>query len=528
MDLHWEDGLADTLVHYFQQAVAFRGEHPAVEESDGRGVTYTAMARLVALSASWLEAHGVVPGDRVGVQLPKSVDALAVILGVMQLGAAYVPVDVDAPVSRCAFILHDCGVRLVVADQRLVEDLGKELAGLGAEPVILGLEVTGAGVALSRALSQPGAWQDRQLEGRLGPAPDDLAYILYTSGSTGKPKGVMLSHRNATSFIDWCSSEFQPQPTDRFSSHAPFHFDLSILDLYLPIKHGATIVLFSANDGKEPTGLAALIATRAITVWYSTPSVLSMLAQYGKLARHDYRHLRLVFFAGEVFPIKHLSALKAHWPEPVYVNLYGPTETNVCTWHPIPATIPDSQSTPFPIGRVCPHLQARRMATDDREAEPGQEGELWIAGAHVMLGYWNLPARTAEALVPGPDGTRWYRTGDIVVDEGDGVMRFVGRKDRMVKRRGYRIELGEIEAALYRHPDIADAAVVAGTDDLGTTAITAFLVVRGPTAPTTIELKRFCVTAIPGYMIPDRFEVRSSLPKTSTDKTDYQALKGAP
>ena len=148
------------------------------------------------------------------------------------------------------------------------------------------------------------------------PEPSQLAYILYTSGSTGRPKGVMLSHGNAACFIDWCSDVFQPNEHDRFSSHAPFHFDLSILDIYVSLKHGATLVLVEEQLGKEPARLAPWIAEKKITVWYSAPSILSLLAQFGKLEQHDYSALKLVLFAGEVFPIKYLKLLKSLWRHP--------------------------------------------------------------------------------------------------------------------------------------------------------------------------------------------------------------------
>jgi amino acid adenylation domain-containing protein len=353
--------------------------------------------------------------------------------------------------------------------------------------------------------------------------PDDLAYILYTSGSTGKPKGVMLSHRNALSFVDWCSDTFAPLESDRFSSHAPFHFDLSILDLYVPLKHGATLVLIDADVGKDPMGLADLIASTGITVWYSAPSILSMLAQFGKLERHRYDSLRTVLFAGEVFPIKHLRRLKRLILHPRYFNLYGPTETNVCTWYEIPVTIPDERDAPYPIGKVCAQLRGIVVDEDGSDVAPGSEGELCIAGPNVLCGYWNLPEHTARAFLPSRADGPWYRTGDIVIEGHDGDLTFVGRRDRMVKRRGYRIELAEIEAGLYRHPAVEEAAVVAVKDQDGGARIRAFLSFIDR-KPSLIELKRFCAEVLPLYMVPDDFVIRDTLPKTSTDKIDYQRL----
>src|SRR5262249_14488047 len=147
---------------------------------------------------------------------------------------------------------------------------------------------------------------------------DDLAYILYTSGSTGRPKGVTLSHANASTFVDWCSTTFEPTSDDRFSAHAPFHFDLSILDIWVALKHGATLMIIDEELGKDPSGLARYIAGARISIWYSAPSILSLLAQRGQLASHDYGSLRLVLFAGEVFPVTHLRSLQRLWPHPRY------------------------------------------------------------------------------------------------------------------------------------------------------------------------------------------------------------------
>jgi amino acid adenylation domain-containing protein len=380
-------------------------------------------------------------------------------------------------------------------------------------------------MALRRALDDAQAARPAPAATTARPAPQDLAYILYTSGSTGKPKGVMLSHENAVSFVDWCSEVFAPQTSDRFSSHAPFHFDLSILDIHLPLKHGATLVLVTEDVGKDPVRLASLIADQRITCWYSAPSILSLLAQYGKLASYDYSALRLILFAGEVFPVKHLRTLSRLLPAPEYFNLYGPTETNVCTFYQVSLPIPEERSVPFPIGKVCSHLEGRVLDEAGRELPRGHEGELCIAGRGVMQGYWSLPEQTARAFHEDQSGRRWYKTGDIVVQAPDGDYTYMGRRDRMIKRRGYRVELGEIEAGLYRHPSVKEAAVIAVSDEEAGKRVRAFLSCRDTKHPSLVQMKGFCSKNLPLYMIPDDFVWCDALPKTSTDKVDYQRLK---
>lgn len=493
----------------------------AVEEVGGGSLTYRELWTLTDRLARWLAASGVSQGDRVGIYLHKSIDSVASIFAILQCGAAYVPIDPLAPVSRGAYILSNCQVKAVIVERLFADPLQSELEQRACRPRMLTLTGVGGGVALQAALDGQSDTLSDVPATRL--APEDLAYLLYTSGSTGMPKGVMLSQENGLCFVDWCSSIFQPTEQDRFSSHAPFHFDLSILDIYVPIKHGAALVLFGENLGKEPLGLAQAIAERRISHWYSAPSILSMLVQQGRLAQHDYSALRMVLFAGEVFPVKYLRELKTHWPAPRYFNLFGPTETNVCTWHELPSEIPADRTEPYPIGRVCSHYQGRVVDTAGTIVSPGAEGELWISGPGVMRGYWNLPEQNERVFVFDADGTRWYRTGDMVAADPEGDYRFLGRRDRMIKRRGYRVELGEIEAALYRHPAVAEAAVVARATDAAT-EVHAFLSTKDGEKLSIIALKKFCTEQLPLYMVPDTFHFLTQLPKTSTDKVDYQAL----
>lgn len=512
------------LLHPGVLAAAHRHpERVAATEAGMVPIRYRALEALSARVRDWLVAQGVRPGDRVGLYLPKTIDAVAALLGVLRAGAAYVPVDPGSPPWRAAYILNDCAVSAAIVDQALLGALAPELATLGSAPALLQLDGPGGGVALDAALARAGAPAAADATGL---TPASLAYILYTSGSTGKPKGVTISHQAALAFVGWCAARFQPRPEDRFSSHAPFHFDLSVLDLYVPLHHGASVTLIGEDLGKDPLKLAQLIAAERLTVWYSTPSILNMLVQYGHLDRYDLEALRLVLFAGEVFPLPQFRALKALVPHPGYHNLYGPTETNVCTAYEVPAVVPADRVDPFPIGEVCAHYRGRVVDPDGRDVARGTEGELVMAGPGVMSGYWNLPERNAAAFLVDDAGTRWYRTGDLVVDDGDGCLVFHGRADRMVKRRGYRIELGEIEAGLARHAAVREVAVVATADPTAGLRITAFLSARaGVTAPSLIALKQYAVEALPRYMAPDAYRWLDAIPRTSTDKTDYQRLK---
>jgi amino acid adenylation domain-containing protein len=514
------------LLHSFFNAAAERfSDRVAIVESGEASVTYREMDELSDRVRDRLSALGIRTGDRVGIVMRKSIDTVATIYGILKAGAAYVPVEYNAPAARNAYIMQNCGVKVVVIERSLETDFCAEAVKLAPLPILFPVPGTGGGKPLKEALDSADRLQPAPVAEDGSPTKDDLAYILYTSGSTGKPKGVMLSHENAVSFVDWCSEVFEPVPADRFSSHAPFHFDLSILDLYVPLKYGAALVLVPDDVGKDPRRLGSFIAETRITCWYSAPSILSLLAQFGNLQDCDLSAVRIMNFAGEVFPVRHLRTLTQLLPHPRYFNLYGPTETNVCTFYEVPLPIPEDRTVPFPIGKVCSHLFGKSVDENGATVGRFQEGELVIRGRGVTQGYWALPELTAKAFLTDADGTRWYKTGDIVVEQEDGNYTYTGRRDRMVKKRGYRIELGEIEACLYKHGAIKEAAVVATTDNDAGVNIKAFLSCGDARRPSIIELKRFCSENMVAYMIPDQFVWCESLPKTSTDKTDYQRLK---
>jgi amino acid adenylation domain-containing protein len=355
----------------------------------------------------------------------------------------------------------------------------------------------------------------------------DLAYILYTSGSTGTPKGVMISHRNSLTFVEWAAAAAGLSQQDRVCSPAPLHFDLSVFDVFASCQAAACLTVLPDRAATFPVSIARWLEAERISVWYSVPSVLTLLACYGNLPQFDLSGLRTVIFAGEVFPPKHLAQLMAELPRPRYLNWYGPTETNVCTAFEMPAGWAGAR--PAPIGKACANTEVFAVTSEGRRVtEPGEEGELYVRGPSLMRGYWGEPAKTSEVLVPDPfraeSGELVYRTGDLVTLEPDGNYAYLGRRDGMVKIRGYRVELGEVEAALYRHPAIQEAAVLPVPDELLGSRLRAIITADGAGNLTRENVLDHCRKWLPGYMVPDIIEFREALPRTSTGKVNRAGL----
>lgn len=427
-------------------------------------------------------------GTRVAICAPKSIEFVSSIFGILKSGAAYLPVDYSSPIERSKFIIQNCEVAAIIISKDLYQHFKNEftfVSDLGSDLVIA-----------------------KNNNSALKKSPEDLAYVLYTSGSTGIPKGVMYSNAAALEFVNWSSVTFNPSQRDCFSSHAPFHFDLSIFDLYVSMKHGAKLVLIKEEVGKQPLLLAQRIAEQKISIWYSTPSILNMLSEYGKMEKYDFKNLRLILFAGEVFPITKFNALRKKVPDADYYNLYGPTETNVCTYY----RLPETQEKAIPIGKVCEHYHSLIV-----------EEELLISGTGLMLGYWNLPEK--ESFWKDANGKQWYKTGDLVDVDGNGDFVFKGRRDRLVKRNGYRIELDEIETALDKHPDISKSAVIGFADKDEQMTISTFVLMKKEGEKSVIKMKEYCMNNLPSYMIPNDFIFVEDLPYTSSHKVDYQKLK---
>jgi amino acid adenylation domain-containing protein len=513
------------LLHERLTASAERDQHaPAVVDGD-RNLTYGELEQRANGLAHVLVEHGISRGDRVGLFLEKSLESLVGIYGILKAGALYVPLDPAAPAARLGYIAADAGLRCLISS-RAKAPVWEELLQAGAPlETVVALDAEEAVEAPEglRVLGEHDLAGGTETPPRPAQTEDDLAYILYTSGSTGQPKGVMLSHRNALAFVDWGVREFQVAASDRLSSHAPLHFDLSIFDLYAASSAGAAVVLVPSEMSVFPLNLARFIADRRISVWYSVPSILTMLVLRGQLEEADLSALRMILFAGEVFPAKYLQQLMEILPEVRFANLYGPTETNVCTWYEVPHT---SEAPPaIPVGRAIDDVSVFAVDEHGARVPSGEVGELCVTGPTVMHGYWNDAERTARSLSVERDGdaeARTYRTGDLARLEPSGDWLLLGRRDAQIKSRGYRIELGDIEAAINEHPSVIECAAVAVPDDVVTNRIKVFV---SPDDVDEKELQRFCLERLPRYMVPEVWELRDELPKTSTGKIARSVLQ---
>ncbi len=513
------------LHHAIQNAAARTPEHEAIRCA-GQSLTYAELAERAARLARALQERGVQRGDRVGIYFNKGVDSAVALYGILQAGAAYVPLDPFAPTARLSYVIQNCGIRCLISADAKRDQLQELVAQDVGLTTLVGLSEGLDGVAVlpwAEVAQTPAAG----LRAR-GATEQDLAYILYTSGSTGAPKGIMHTHRSALSFALWAVETYGVQADDRLSNHAPLHFDLSTFDFFAGALAGATTVIIPEAITKFPASLSRLMADERISVWYSVPFALIQLLQHGNLAARDLSHLRWILFAGEPFPTKHLRALMAALPHARFSNLYGPTETNVCTFYHVPP-LPADSDEPIPIGQPCANVEDLVVDAEDRPVAPGEVGELLIRGGVVMRGYWGDPDKTARGFyrraLPGGGEDLFYRTGDLVQLLPDGNYKYLGRKDRQIKTRGYRVELDEIEVALLAHEGVQEAAVYPVPDGQGSNLIEAAVTPKDGATLTDADLIGHLARRLPPYALPVRLAILADFPRTSTGKIDRRALQ---
>ena len=494
------DLFAETVSHY-PDNVAIRMADVDAQISRRTFLTYRALDAQANRFAHYLTSRNVSLGDRVVICLPRGLDQYWCLLGILKIGAAYVPVDWNSPQARIENIAADSGACAVVTR-------GSGWTGFGATTLVIDLDAESEAIAAVSA--------DAAGAGGASVSPDDLAYIIYTSGSTGSPKGAMIRHRNACHFVRAESAVFGVQPTDRTYGGFSLAFDMSVETMWIGWFAGAEVAFPSEILALAGPDVAQALTEIGVTLWHVVPSLLGVVDR-------DVPSLRLLNLGGEACP----PALVKRWwtPHRRLVNTYGPTEATVtATWAEL---TPDR---PVTIGRPLPGYRVWIVGPSMIPVRPGEEGELVIGGPGVGAGYVNRPALTANQFVTlelhGADGARElvYRTGDLCRLDANHDIEYLGRIDAQVKIRGYRVELSEIEAILSEDDGVAQAAVSLHLDDHGEELLMASV---APRAGAQIDIDRLRETMrarLPIYMQPQFYEVKPALPTLVSGKINRKAL----
>ncbi|MED4557647.1 non-ribosomal peptide synthetase DhbF [Bacillus subtilis] len=452
--------------------------------------------------ARLLIEKGIGPEQFVALALPRSPEMVASMLGVLKTGAAYLPLDPEFPADRISYMLEDAKPSCIITTEEIAASLPDNLA----VPELV----------LDQAVTQ-------EIIKRYSPENPDVpvsldhpAYIIYTSGSTGRPKGVVVTQKSLSNFLLSMQEAFSLGEEDRLLAVTTVAFDISALELYLPLISGAQIVIAKKETIREPQALAQMIENFDINIMQATPTLWHALVTSEP---EKLRGLR-VLVGGEALPSGLLQALQdLHCS---VTNLYGPTETTI--WSAAAFLEEGLKGVP-PIGKPIWNTQVYVLDNGLQPVPPGVVGELYIAGTGLARGYFHRPDLTAERFVAdpyGPPGTRMYRTGDQARWRADGSLDYIGRADHQIKIRGFRIELGEIDAVLANHPHIEQASVVVREDQPGDKRLAAYVVADG--AIDTAELRRNMGASLPDYMVPAAFVEMDELPLTPNGKLDRKAL----
>ncbi len=500
------------VLAYFEHGAA-RAYPDKVAVVDGaRHVTFADLRSGARRLAALLIARADVIGRPVAVYLPKSADVVIADLAILYSGNIYTNLDVKSPPQRLANILAHIGPRLVVTSRSRADEV--EAAGIARDAILLVEDVEEAPEGLDLTA----------VEGRIDRVIDtDPVCIINTSGSTGTPKGVALSHRGTVDFMDWVFDTFAFDEQVVIGSLSPFYFDIFTLELFASLAKGATIVIIPEQLASFPAKLMEFLVESKVTFLFWVPTVMVNTANLGLLDKIALPDLRTVFFAGEVFPTRHLNMWRRALPQATFVNLYGPIEIHVdCTYHVIEGEMADDE--PLSIGRPCRNTDILILSDSNEACGTDEQGELCVRGSSLALGYWNDPQKTAKAFVQNPLNPHYpeliYRTGDLAVRRVDGRIFLAGRKDYQIKHMGYRIELPEIEHQVLGISGIANACVVY---DHPKRAITLFYQPAGEDVP--VATIRQALSAIfPKYMLPTIFHSMERLPMNPNGKIDRNGL----
>jgi len=525
--------MTSTLSQLLLQAADAHPDRPAVWSSTGE-LTYAELCERSMRLALALAEHGIEPGDRVVIALPKSVALPVAIFGTLLSGGAYVPIDYLTPPVRAHVIAADAEPVAVISGSRSMQAMvlgDASLAQAGPSDNTPALHWLGrgwfdAGRSPERQPVSVSLSELRQLDQLRSPAEvptSALAYILYTSGSTGRPKGVAHTHASALAFVRWAVDEVGLKETDVVSQHASPSFDLSVFDFFGAAMASAGLALVPASTFGRVATLCRFIASTGVTVWYSVPSALLRDGVPESLALLRGSALRQVIFAGEEIPVGPLRALRQNLPPSCRVaNWYGPTETNVCTFHDLTALDVDGGG-PIPIGRPCPYATLSLRAEDGAIVSNETAGELFVASDTLMSGYWKLPDATSRSFSAGPGGRTYYATGDLVSRDDARGLTFRGRVDRLLKVRGYRVQPEEVEHVLEQRAEIDEAAVVKHRRGEAEVLAAVVRLADGESLEHEAVIDH-CSKFLPPYMVPDVILPVAELPRGSRGKADYTAV----
>ncbi|HXS01756.1 MAG TPA: amino acid adenylation domain-containing protein [Pyrinomonadaceae bacterium] len=492
-----------TLNEMFWAQAQRTPEAVAVRGRNGEGLSYAALETQARVVAEYLRRQGIGPEQLVGVCLQRTPQLLVGLLGILEAGAAYVPLDPHYPSERLRWMLADAGAKWVLTEEALMETV----RAIGSESESINLD------ALLSGLPEPAA------EGASGVAPANLAYVLYTSGSTGRPKGVMLTHESAVALLGWAHEQYDAAELSAVLASTSICFDLSIFELFVPLTCGGTVVLV-----ENVLELGELRGRDEVRLINTVPSAMKELLRLHGASGS----VQVVNLAGETLDgglvgeiYEQLPHVKAVW------NLYGPTED---TTYSTGGVVERGTARPN-IGRV---LAGERLYIVDAQQQLrpiGATGEVVLGGVGLARGYLGRPEMTAERFVPdgisGEAGARLYRTGDLGRYQRDGAVEFLGRMDQQMKLRGFRIELEEIESALLGHDWVSEAAVVAQTV-IKEQRLVAYVALTGAVdrsvSEVTEELQGHLSGLLPEFMLPAALLVLPALPRTPNGKLDRKQL----
>lgn len=439
--------------------------------------------------------------------LEKSVSCIVAFMGVAYSGNFYSPIDTKMPIERIEKIIGTLSPAVIITDEK-----HKEVAA----------QFSNGAKILTIELLNSNFDEDKVMKCTKRIIDTDILYVLFTSGSTGTPKGVIINHKAVVDFTDWICDTYSFDENTIIGNQAQLYFDLSIQDVYAPLKTGATTVLIPNRMFIQPLRVWNTILENKVNTLVWIPSMLSMFANLDILANVEKAPLSKVLFCGEVMPMKQLNYWIKNNPDTVFVNLYGPTEcTEACTYYTINRKFTDEDV--LPMGIACENSEA--FIVDDNNqliTEPDQIGELLMRGTCLSLGYYNNPEKTAEVFVQNPLNSSYpevvYKTGDLVKYNEYGELVYVSRKDFQIKHRGYRIELGEIDAAATSVSDVEYACCV--FDNKADKLILAY---KGNIAESEIE--KILETKLQEYMVPAEYHKMDNMLFNINGKVDRKAIE---